>query len=177
MCRYFMEDLRSGCSGASGIARAAGKQQVVDDQEHDRANHGDPQAVEVESGHSGHAEPAEQPAADHGANDAEHDVQEKSFARFVDDLAGDESGDESENDPGDEGHETSGCRRFGTRLSGPDGREWIYNMDCGPGLADSDRGLQWHSARKRCRDSTSSFAAGGGMAYQWLERARCAASR
>src|SRR6185437_4364001 len=92
----------------------------------------DAQAVKVESGHPGHAELAEQPAAHHGADDAEQDVEEKSFARLVDDLAGDESGDEPENDPRDERHETSSCRSFGRRRSGPDGRGRIYNTDRRP---------------------------------------------
>src|SRR6185437_5362282 len=92
------------------IARPMGKQQVIDDQEDDRARYGDHEAVEVQAGYSMHAERPEQPAADQRTNDAEKDIEKQPFARLVDDLAGDEARDQAQNNPRYDRHETSSCR-------------------------------------------------------------------
>src|SRR5579863_9061467 len=72
---------------------------VVDDLEHDRANHRDKNAVQVQARDACVAKHTEQPAANHGPNDAEKDVEQDTFARPVDDLAADEPSDESQADP------------------------------------------------------------------------------
>jgi hypothetical protein len=47
---------------------------------------------------------AEQKTADKRANDPERNVEEEALTGLVDDLAGDEAGDQSENDPSDNAH-------------------------------------------------------------------------
>src|SRR5579872_12440 len=91
-------------SRAAGLAR---EQQVIDHQEDDRTHYGDQEAVQVQAGDPRHTEGPEQPATEHRADDTEQDVPDEPFARLVDDLAGDEAGDETQNDPRYEGHETS----------------------------------------------------------------------
>jgi hypothetical protein len=46
------------------------------------------------------SEHAEQPAADYGANDAQHDIQNYSFAGLVHQLAAYEPSDQTQHDPG-----------------------------------------------------------------------------
>src|SRR5581483_1986886 len=77
---------------------------AIDEKHDDRADHRDEQAPEVEAGDALMADQAEQESADQRADHAEGDVHQKAFAGLVDDFAGDESGDESENDPGDDSH-------------------------------------------------------------------------
>ena len=66
---------------------------VVDQQHHDRADHRDHHAVQIEPGDSGVPEEREDLSADDGAHDTEHDVEDQSFAGFVDDLAADKACD------------------------------------------------------------------------------------
>src|SRR6185437_13569388 len=137
--------------------------------EDDRAHHGDAQAVKVESGHPGHAELAEQPAAHHGADDAEQDVEEKSFARLVDDLAGDESGDEPENDPRDERHETSSCRSLvGGAVALTEGDGYITRI-AARGPANPDRRAVRRQDNEGCRRARPSAWHGraAGRPVQW----------
>src|ERR1700712_564966 len=79
---------------------------MVDEQDNNSTNHGNQQAVQVQSIHPAGAEQAEQETADYSSNDTEYDVEQNAFSRPVHQLAADEASDESENDPGDDGHET-----------------------------------------------------------------------
>jgi hypothetical protein len=82
---------------------------MVQDQDDHRADDGHDDAFDVEPADSRHrmhpglsSESLEEPPADHRADDAEEDVPCDSLASFVDDLAGEEPRDESEDDPSDE---------------------------------------------------------------------------
>jgi hypothetical protein len=68
---------------------------MVDDQHYHGAQHGDEQTVEIKSGHTGHAEGMEQPAADDSADHTEADVENNAVSRLVDDLAPDEASDKT----------------------------------------------------------------------------------
>jgi len=68
---------------------------MVNHQHDDRANDCDDHAVKVEAGNPARAESAEDEASDDRPDNTEDNIQEKPFARFVDDLAGDETGDET----------------------------------------------------------------------------------
>src|ERR1700736_5282185 len=87
----------------TGRARSPAKR-TTEQQDDDRADYRDEHAVEVEAGHSRLAEGGEEPAADDRADDAKQDVDEQPLAGLVDDLAGDEAGNQSEDDPGDDRH-------------------------------------------------------------------------
>src|SRR5579872_2966375 len=78
----------------------AATDRMIDHQDDDGARNRDEQAVQVEPGHAGHPEKIEEPAAGDRSNDAKDEVEHESFARLVDELAGDEAGQHSENDPG-----------------------------------------------------------------------------
>src|SRR6187402_838287 len=86
-------------------ARRPANHEMVENQHHDGTDDGDEQAVEVKTGNSGRPELIEQEAADDGADDTEHDVEEDTLPGPVDDLAADEPGDQAEDDPGDDGHD------------------------------------------------------------------------
>lgn len=73
---------------------------MIEDQHDDCSDHGDQQAVQIQACNTGGSEEAKHKAADDCANDAQDDIHEDSLAMLVDDLAGKESGNESENDPG-----------------------------------------------------------------------------
>src|SRR5580704_4087414 len=104
----FWRALESGSRGCSlrgkayvrvGSRRRAPGNHVVDDEDHDGAHHSDEHAVEVEAGNSGGAELREEKPAHNRSHNSKHDVQEDAFAAPVDDLAGNETGDESEHEP------------------------------------------------------------------------------
>src|SRR5215471_1061645 len=79
---------------------------VIDHQDDDRSDNGDNHAVEIEAGDPACAKGAEDEAADDRADDAENNVEEKAFARFVHNLAGDVSCDEAKDNPPDDRHHT-----------------------------------------------------------------------
>jgi hypothetical protein len=63
------------------------------------------QAARIHAGDAHRAEPIEDPAACYRAYGAEEDVQQQAFAGLVDDLAGNKSRQETQNDPSPEGHQ------------------------------------------------------------------------
>ena len=69
---------------------------VVDHEHHDRADNRNQQAVEIESGDTAGAKEREQEASDDGPDDTKNEVEDKAFARLVDDPAGDEARNEAE---------------------------------------------------------------------------------
>jgi hypothetical protein len=64
---------------------------VPDDQHNHCADNGDQQAVQVESSYAGMPKRIEQPSANHGADNAQYEVEQQSLAALVDDLASDKS--------------------------------------------------------------------------------------
>jgi signal transduction histidine kinase len=66
-------------------------QGVIDDEEKDRADHRDQEAVDIQPRDARVPEGAEQPTTDERSDDTEDDVHEDALARLVDDLAGDEA--------------------------------------------------------------------------------------
>src|SRR3954470_20052762 len=90
--------LPSGVTPGRSVRSAAGDHMV--DPQHDHGpDDGHDQAVDVQTGHPGRAEEAEQKAADYGADNSQHDIQYHALACLVDDLAANEPGDQAENDP------------------------------------------------------------------------------
>ena len=77
---------------------------MVDHQHDDGPDHGDDEAVEVEAGDRRGTDQREQEAADDRADYAKNNVEQEALARFVDDLAADESGDETEQNPSNKRH-------------------------------------------------------------------------
>ncbi len=72
---------------------------VGDHENDDRAADGDQHAVEIEAVDALAAERRHDPAAHHGPDDAEDDVEHDAFAVTVDEFAGNETGDQAEDDP------------------------------------------------------------------------------
>src|SRR5205823_5292217 len=90
---------------ASALEHAAAGDGVVDEQHDHRADDGDEDAVEVQAGDAGGAEAGEHEAADEGADDAQQQVEPEPAAGYVHELAGDEAGDQAQNDPGENRHQ------------------------------------------------------------------------
>lgn len=74
-----------------------------DSEEHDRADEGHDEAVEVEAGAAGLAEHAHDPASEHCTDDTDDDVEEEVAARLGDDR-GKPAHDGTEYDPKDDTH-------------------------------------------------------------------------
>jgi len=72
---------------------------MVDNQDDYRTEHGDQQTVQIQSGYNDHPESIEQPAADYSSHHAQANVEKQTFTGFVDELASNEAGDETQNDP------------------------------------------------------------------------------
>src|SRR5689334_22780035 len=89
--------------GLSGGSAPAGNS-VVDDQDHNCPDHSDDHAVDVEAGDPRAAERREDEAPHDRSDDTEHDVHDHAFTALVHDLAGDESRDETENNPSEQRH-------------------------------------------------------------------------
>ena len=60
-------------------------------QDNDRADHRDQQAIKIQTGYARVAELIEKPATYYRADDTEDDIQQQSFAGFVYDLTADKS--------------------------------------------------------------------------------------
>jgi hypothetical protein len=88
---------RCSDSGAS-----AADQRVIDNKHDNRTNHGDQDAVEVDTRHAGHSEGLEQIPTGNRSNDAQYDIEYKPFAGLVDNFACNETGYQSEHDPRNE---------------------------------------------------------------------------
>ena len=73
----------------------------------------DEHAVQVETGYPCRAKKLKQPAANKGPDNPEDYVEEETFSFPIHDLAGDEPGDQSENDPADDGHFRAPVKRSG----------------------------------------------------------------
>src|SRR5438105_4727592 len=78
---------------------------VQDDQHDYCAADRDEDAVQVETADTLAAQRTHDKAADHGADDAEHDVEQETFTAAVDDQTGNKAGDQPEHDPSQNGHE------------------------------------------------------------------------
>jgi hypothetical protein len=83
--------VRSGVRASFLESCAMAKNGVVDRKKDHRAHHSYQDAVDVHSGDAGHSKRLKQETTHDGADDAQRDVQQRAFTRFVDDLAGYES--------------------------------------------------------------------------------------
>ena len=77
---------------------------VINDKHHHSTDNRDEHAVQVETGHTGRAETLKQPSPNDPADHPEDDVEEETFPLPVHDLAGDETGDQPEDDPAEDRH-------------------------------------------------------------------------
>src|SRR5579864_82689 len=72
---------------------------VVGNQDYDCSNDGHAEAVDVDAGHAVGSEETEEPSSDDGTDDSQNDVEEETFPRLVDDLASDETGNQTQHNP------------------------------------------------------------------------------
>src|SRR5277367_6061295 len=89
----------SRLSGRTKLLWPAPHQGVGHNEEHRGANDGNDQAIHIQPSDARHAEHIEQPAAHDGPNDAQNDIQQHPVARFVHELARNESSNQSQHDP------------------------------------------------------------------------------
>src|SRR6476660_4652219 len=82
------------------MLRAAAADGMIDPQHQHGADDRDQHAPDVESGDAGLADHVEEIAADHGADDAEHDVHQDALTGADIDLARDEARDQAQHNPG-----------------------------------------------------------------------------
>jgi hypothetical protein len=64
---------------------------VVDNQNQDRPNHRDQNAIKIQTRYASRAEFGEKPAADYSADDAQENIQDQSFTRLVYEFASEKS--------------------------------------------------------------------------------------
>src|SRR5512135_1297340 len=98
---------RGGSAQARGErlrVNAVAAQRMVYHQHDDRADGGHQDAVEVDAGGARVAELIEEPTAHDGADDAEEQVSDEPLTTSVDELATDETADDSDDDPGQDRH-------------------------------------------------------------------------
>ena len=57
---------------------------VIDDEDHDGADHGDNHAVNIQAGDAARAERSKQPPTDEGANDAQNNIEQYPFTGLID---------------------------------------------------------------------------------------------
>jgi len=101
----FNEKRKPNFRGSDATSLAAPvDDRVEDDQEHDRADHRDEHAPQVEPGDASAAGAGEEDAADKGPYDAEYDVKQAAGALPVEQLAGAPAGNQAENDPAKNRH-------------------------------------------------------------------------
>jgi len=77
---------------------------MIYQQHHDRTDDGDHHAIDIKSGNAGGAKLGKQKAADDRADNPEHDVHNDALTRLVHHFAGDEAGDQAEQNPSDDRH-------------------------------------------------------------------------
>src|SRR4029453_15851964 len=77
---------------------------VIDHEQHRSPHDRDEHAVEIEAGNAGRAERGEEIAAHDGADDAEYNIHQQSLPCSADELARDETRDQSQDNPGDNRH-------------------------------------------------------------------------
>src|SRR5512142_1378038 len=95
---------RPGAGGELLRVNAVTAQRVVHHQDDDRADGGHQDAVEIDAADARVTELIEQPAAHDGADDAEEQVSDEPLTTSVDELATDETADDSDDDPGQDRH-------------------------------------------------------------------------
>ena len=96
--------MASSCIATAVLCATATRYSVIDQQHHNRADDRDNHAVNIQTCHSRCSEQIKQKSANKSANDSKRNVEPKALALPIDDLAADETGDETENDPRDNGH-------------------------------------------------------------------------
>ena len=75
---------------------------VIDEQKDHSADYGHKYAVEVDTSNAGFSERLKHPAAEDCADNAKQDIENDSFTAVVHQVAGDETGDQSQEDPREE---------------------------------------------------------------------------
>jgi hypothetical protein len=77
---------------------------VIENQQNHRSDNRHEETVKVESGYARGSKDMEQPATGKSADNAQQDVEQNALASTVHDLAADEPGNQTENDPSQERH-------------------------------------------------------------------------
>jgi len=75
------------------------EQSMIDEQKQDGTQDSNEKAIEVQASYALRSKQAEHPTAQHGANNPQDNIQEKSLARLIDNLASDKPSDQAEYDP------------------------------------------------------------------------------
>jgi hypothetical protein len=88
-----------GWGGRRRVLDPRSKDGVIHNEENDRTDDSHQNAVNVHPGDAGHSKRLKQESANHRAYDPERDVQQSPLTGFIDDLAGNESGEQSKHDP------------------------------------------------------------------------------
>src|SRR6476620_1415467 len=88
--------LRIQCSAPGSNGAPDG---VVHNQENSRSYRGNQNTVKVHSRHTRVTEPLEQPTADHRAHDTKQHIQHNALTAAIDDMAGNEAGNDAEQNP------------------------------------------------------------------------------
>ena len=89
---------------ARALPGSSPSEEVVENQQNHRAGSRYEEAVEVESAYARGSKHAEQPATGKSAYNTQQDVEQYALASPIDNLAADESGNQTENDPGQKRH-------------------------------------------------------------------------
>jgi len=103
---------------------------VVYEKHHDGADGRNDHAVEVKSGYTAHSEFVEEPATDDCSDDSEQNVHNDAFSPAIDDLARDEPGNKSKDDPRNECHWSLRCSVI--MLGAISGAANATRRHCGP---------------------------------------------
>src|SRR6185437_8829484 len=142
---------RGGAAPTKQFASGPSDDRVIDPKYDDGADDGHNKAPDVETRNAGADELSGDKPAHDRPDDAEHDIHQESGAGLVDDLAGDESGNETKNNPRDHAHcENLPCRPEGWTLRDGRGKRKplvlaIISSKCGARLWSTDRpfALDW----------------------------------
>jgi hypothetical protein len=78
---------------------ASTKNRMVDHQDNYRPDHRDQHAVQVKTRNTGRTELCKHETTDNCAYDSENDIEDETFALFVNDFTPEETRDKAENDP------------------------------------------------------------------------------
>src|SRR6185437_13984922 len=93
-----------GADKSGAPVTKAAKRRVVDEQYQGSPDDRGDGTIDVEAAGPRHTEEPEQPPTDNGANDSKQNVDDDSLSSAVYDPAGNETGNESENDPRKQRH-------------------------------------------------------------------------
>src|ERR1700674_5837135 len=89
------------------VAASGSADRMVNHQEHHRSGNRDTNAVEIQARYACRAEHLKKPTADNRADYTQQNVEHNALAVVIDQVAGDEPGDQSKQNPSEERHNTS----------------------------------------------------------------------